>query len=99
MAGLATSFYNIVGVFFCLFSPRLIHLLRSKKLAISTLLFTVGVGLFLLGVAGSIIWVALALSGVSYGFLPLLLVTLMDLPEVGQKRMGMVGVYSLPSGR
>ncbi len=68
-------------------------MVKSRKLAIALTLFVLGVAIFALGFVGGIfIWIALLAVGVTnQGLLPLLTVTLMDMPEVGARRMGIVG--------
>jgi cyanate permease len=92
VAGLAVSVLTVVGIFACLLIPRLPYLMGSKKLAISVVLLVQGIAIILLGITdGPMLWLALALDGISRGVNPLLVVILMDLPEVGPKRMGVIG--------
>ena len=93
IAGSTTAVLNIFGIFGCFLTPELPRIVKSKKLAISILLFMTGLSIFALGIVeGPALWLALALDGISKGgFLPLLIVTLMDMPEVGPSRMGVVG--------
>jgi nitrate/nitrite transporter NarK len=65
----------------------------SKKRAISLTLFTLGIATLILGVAsGPLMWIGLAVAGITMrGLTPLLMVTLMDLPYVDSKQMGVVG--------
>ena len=91
-AGFAVAMVNVFSIFGSLLAPRLPYWLRSKKLAISVLLILQGISVLTIsGVSGPILWTVLALRGISGGFLPLLSLMLMDLPEVGPARMGMVG--------
>jgi MFS transporter, CP family, cyanate transporter len=91
-AGFAVSMVNVFSIFGSLIAPRLPYLLKSKKLAISVLLFIQGLSVLTIsGVSGPVLWTVLALRGLSGGFMPLLTVVLMDLPEVGPARMGIVG--------
>ena len=93
IAGSTTAALNVFSIVGCFLMPELPRIVKSKKLAISILLFMTGLSIFALGIAeGPILWLALALDGVSKGgFTPLLIVTLMELPEVGPARMGVVG--------
>ena len=91
-AGFAVSFLNLFGIFGSILISRLPYIVRSRKLAIAITLLIQGASTLLLGiVGGSVLWLALALDGISRGLLPLLTVTLMELPEVGPRRMGVVG--------
>lgn len=91
-AGLAVSFVNVFMIFGSLISTRLPYMVGSKKLAIAILLFLQGISVLTIsGVSGSVLWIVLALRGISGGFMPLLSLILMDLPEVGPSKMGMVG--------
>jgi cyanate permease len=94
-AGYAVSMVNVFTILGTLFSPRLPYFLRSKKLAITILLFIQGISVLTIsGVSGPGLWTVLALRGLSAGFTPLLTLVLMDLPEVGSARLGMVaGLY------
>ena len=92
-AGAAVSFLQISGIAGSLLIPRLPYTLGSKKLAISLTLVTLGIAILILGVeSGPIIWLAMMVAGATMrGLLPLLMVTLMDLPEVDSKQMGAIG--------
>jgi cyanate permease len=91
-AGLAMSLQNSIGIFWSLIVPRLPYYLGSKKKALSIVLFVQGILILALGIAeGPFLWLVMALGGISRGLLPMLMVTLMDLPEVGPTRMGVVG--------
>ena len=92
-AGVISSFMNLIGIFGSILVPRLPYVVSSRKLAISVLLFLEGLGLLALSQASGVsLWLSVALTGlVTRGFMPMLMVTLMDLPEVGPERMGAVG--------
>ena len=91
-AGFAVAMVNVFSIFGSLLAPRIPYWLGSKKLAISILLLLQGISVLTIsGVSGPLLWTVLALRGISGGFLPLLSLMLMDLPEVGPARMGMVG--------
>jgi cyanate permease len=91
-AGFAMSMLNVAGIVGTLMIPRLPDLVGTKKLAISLCLFTQGISILILGMSeGTVLWLGLMLDGLSRGFMPLLIVTLMELPEVGSRRMGIVG--------
>jgi cyanate permease len=91
-AGFAVSMVNVFMIFGSLLAPRLPYWFGSKKLAICVLLIVQGISVMTIsGVSGPVLWTVLALRGISGGFMPLLSMVLMDLPEVGPARMGMVG--------
>jgi cyanate permease len=92
-AGYMISILKLFGILGSLLIPRLQYLLRSKKKAIALTLFSLGLSIATIALAdGAILWMAMALSGIMMrGLLPLLTVTLMDLPEVGPSRMGIIG--------
>lgn len=98
-AGLAVSIVNVFMIGGSLIAPRLPYLVGSKKRAIIILLFVQGLSVLTIsGVDGPFLWVVLALRGLSAGFMPLLTLVLMDLPEVGPARMGMVGGLFFAAG-
>jgi MFS family permease len=91
-AGFAVSMVNVFMIFGSLLAPRLPYWLGSKKLAICLLLVIQGISVLTIsGVSGPALWTVLAFRGISGGFIPLLSMVLMDLPEVGPARMGVVG--------
>ena len=92
-AGYMISVLKLFGIIGSLLIPRLQYRLHSKKKAISITLFSLGLSITAIALTNGIeLWLAMALSGVMMrGLLPLLTVTLMDLPEVGPSRMGIIG--------
>lgn len=91
-AGFAVSMVNVFNIFGTLLAPRLPYMVGSKRAAISILLLLQGLSVLTIsGTGGPALWSVLALRGISGGFTPLLMVVLMDLPEVGPARMGIVG--------
>lgn len=92
-AGLAVSSLKLFAIIGSILIPRLSYTLGSKKLTISLTLFTLGIATLVLGVAsGPLMWIGLAVAGITMrGLTPLLMVTLMDLPYVDSKQMGVVG--------
>jgi MFS transporter, CP family, cyanate transporter len=91
-AGFAVSMVNVFLIFGVLLAPRLPYIVKSRKLAICILLLIQGISVLTIsGISGPGLWTVLALRGLSGGFMPLLTVVLMDLPEVGPARMGIVG--------
>ena len=93
LAGFSTAILNVFAILGCFLIPRLSQIMGSKKSTISVLLFVQGLAILAIGMAdGPILWTALALDGViKGGYMPLLIVILMEMPEVGAKRMGIVG--------
>lgn len=91
--GYMISVLKLFGILGSLLIPRLQYLLHSKKKAIATTLFILGLSIATIALTDStVLWVAMALTGMTMrGLLPLLTVTLMDLPEVGPARMGIIG--------
>ena len=92
-AGFAVSSLKLFAILGSILIPRLPYTVGSKKRAISLTLFTLGVATLVLGVArGPLMWIGLAVAGITMrGLTPLLMVTLMDLPYVDSKQMGVVG--------
>jgi cyanate permease len=92
-AGFVVSSRSLFGIMGSFLLPRLPYIVKSRKLAIALTLFVLGVAILALGfVSGIFIWFALLAVGITnQGLLPLLTVTLMDMPEVGARRMGIVG--------
>jgi cyanate permease len=92
-AGYMISLLKLFGILGSLLIPRLQYRLHSKKKAISITLFSLGLSITTIALTnGAELWLAMAVTGIMMrGLLPLLTVTLMDLPEVGPARMGIIG--------
>jgi cyanate permease len=92
-AGYATSLMALSGILGSLIIPRVSYHAKSKKLMIAFILFVSGGSIFLIGIGGNIvIWVGLFCTGFFVrAITPLLLLTLMEMAEVGSERMGVVG--------
>jgi cyanate permease len=92
-AGFAVSSLKLFAILGSILIPRLPYTVGSKKRAISLTLFILGVATLVLGMAsGPLMWIGLAVAGITMrGLTPLLMVTLMDLPDVNSKQMGVVG--------
>ena len=92
-AGFAVSSLKLFAIFGSILIPRLSYSVGSKKWTISLTLFLLGVATLVIGVAnGPLMWIGLAVAGITMrGLTPLLMVTLMDLPYVDSKQMGVVG--------
>jgi cyanate permease len=91
-AGYATSLLAISGILGSLIIPKVSYRISSRKLMIATILFLSGVSILFIG-RNEITIVIIGLF--STGFLmramtPLLLLTLMEIPEVGAEYMGSV---------
>jgi cyanate permease len=92
-AGYATSLLAISGIFGSLIIPKVSYRISSRKLMIALILFLSGVSILFISMEEIII----VLFGLfSTGFLmraitPLLLLTLMEMSEVGTEHMGSVG--------
>jgi len=89
-AGLITSIYTILSMTGSILMPRLSYHMGSRKHLIIPILLLGGVGVFLIGIdLGPLLWVGLIISGLTCGgLLPLMMVSLMELPEFGSKYMG-----------
>ena len=87
------SLSYLFGMIGSVLAPQLLHVVRSKKRAITINLFTLGIATLVFGLTnGPPMVIAMAVAAIMMrGLLPLLMVTLMDMPEVGPKRMGVVG--------
>lgn len=92
-AGYATAFMALSGILGSLSIPRVSYKMRSRKMLIAIILFVSGVSILLIGIGGSVtLWVGLLCTGFLIRALtPLLLLTLMEMPEVGSEHMGAVG--------
>ena len=72
-AGYAVSIVNIFMIFGTLLAPQLSYWLGSKKRAIYLLLFIQGISVLTISeTSGPLLWIILALRGLSGGFIPLL---------------------------
>jgi cyanate permease len=92
-SGVIVSSLNLFGICGSILIPKLHLYLQSKKRAIAVTLFTLSLAILVFGVtSGMSMWIGIALTWFFMrGLLPLLLVTLMDMPEIGSKHMGIVG--------
>ena len=93
LAGFTTSISSLFGIIGSLIIPRASYLVGSKKLTISFALFITGIAIFINGTSGGLtLWVGIVLFGLfQAALMPMLLLTLMEIPEVGSKYMGMAG--------
>jgi cyanate permease len=92
-AGFVASFLHVYRTIGSIILPRASYYLRSKRLTIMSVLFIAGIAILTTGLSkGILLWVSIFFSGVTVGSLmPLLLLTLMDMPQVGAKYMGIAG--------
>lgn len=92
-AGYATSLMTLSGILGSIAVPRFSYRLRSRRLMIAFVLFVSGASLLIIGVGGDLaLWVGILSAGFfTRAIMPVLTVTLMDMPEVGAERMGTVG--------
>jgi cyanate permease len=92
-AGYATSLMALSGILGSLTISKVSYRIRSRKFMIAFIFFITGASILLIGIGESIVlWFGL----ISVGFLmramtPLLLLTLMEMPEVGSEHIGAVG--------
>ncbi|MGQ9543106.1 MAG: MFS transporter [Candidatus Bathyarchaeia archaeon] len=92
-AGLLAATFSLFRIVGSLGIPRISYMFRSRKIVISSTLLVIAVSILLLTVGGEW-WVGSGIIavGVGVGALPpLLLTVLMDMPEVGSRRMGAAG--------
>jgi cyanate permease len=92
-AGYATSIMALSGIIGSLAIPRSSYLVKSRRLLISAIFFVSGGSILLIGYGGGLLlWAGLLITGFLVRSLtPLLLLTLMEMPEVGSEYMGSVG--------
>ena len=92
-AGYATSLMALSGIMGSLTIPRSSYMVKSRRLLISAIFFISGVSILMIGYGGGLLlWAGLLITGFLVRSLtPLLLLTLMEMPEVGSEYMGSVG--------
>jgi CP family cyanate transporter-like MFS transporter len=92
-AGYATSLMTLSGILGCIIVPRFIYRPNYRRWVIAFILLVSGAAILLLGVSESVfLWTGILSAGFfTRSLLPVLTVTLMDMPEVGAERMGTVG--------
>jgi CP family cyanate transporter-like MFS transporter len=92
-AGYATSVLALSGILGSLTIPRLSYRMRSRRLMIALILLVSGASILAIGMgAGGSLWAGLVCTGfLMRSLMPLLLLMLMEMPEVGAERMGAVG--------
>ena len=94
-AGIMASFPTLIGLLGSVFIPGLAKA-GSRRPIVIAILFSQGVSIIVTAVAdGLLLWAALAIYGIFSGaMMPVLLVILMDLPDIGAEYTGIAsGVY------
>jgi cyanate permease len=92
-AGYTTSLMALSGILGSLIIPKISYKMRSQKMLIAIIFFISGASILLIGLGRSVsFWVGLICAGfLLRAITPLLLLTLMEMPEVGSENMGTVG--------
>jgi cyanate permease len=92
-AGYATSLLALSGILGSLTIPRVSYRMRSRRLMIALILLISGASILAIGVGtGTALWAGLVCTGfLMRSLMPLLLLILMEMPEVGAEHMGAVG--------
>ena len=93
MAGFATSFMTLSSIVGNLTIPRLSYRIGSKRRTIALILFFSSISILVLEIGGdTLLWTGIMLSGFfTAAIMPLMTLTLMDMPEVGADLMGTAG--------
>jgi cyanate permease len=94
-AGIMASFPTLIGLFGSVFIPGLAKA-GSRRPVVIAILFSQGISIIVTAVVdGLLLWAALAIYGIFSGaMMPVLLVILMDLPDIGAEYTGIAsGVY------
>ena len=99
MAGFTASLMMVSGIFGSLIVPRASYLMKPRKLTIALVLLLSGASILLIGTCrGILLLLGISMAGFfTRSLIPLLTLTLMNMPEVGSRRMGTVGglLYSV----
>ena len=92
-AGYTTSLMALSGILGSLIIPKISYKMRSQKMLIAIIFFISVASILLIGLGRSVsFWVGLICAGfLLRAITPLLLLTLMEMPEVGSENMGAVG--------
>lgn len=91
-AGYATSLMALSGIIGSLVVPRFSYRIGSMRSTIAVVIFFSGASILLIGVGGGLSLLGITSAGFfTRAIVPVLMVTLMDMPEVGAERMGTVG--------
>jgi predicted MFS family arabinose efflux permease len=91
-AGYATSLMALSGIIGSLVIPRFSYRIGSMRSTIAVVILFSGASILLIGVGGGLSLLGITSAGFfTRALVPVLMVTLMDMPEVGAERMGTVG--------
>ncbi len=92
-AGFLASIPQIFGMIGAISINRMVANMTSRKPAVLVVLAMGGIGTYLVATSvGAVLWVAIVIWGFCYGaLLPLLMLVLMDMRDVGRERMGGAG--------
>jgi CP family cyanate transporter-like MFS transporter len=92
-AGYATSLMTLSGILGGLIVPRFMVRPRRMKLVIASILAISGASILITGLGtGLDLWFAIVTAGFfTRSLMPILTVTLMNMPEIGPQRMGAIG--------
>jgi cyanate permease len=92
-AGYATSLMTLSGILGGLIVPRFLVRPRRMNLVIASILAISGASILITGLGtGLDLWFAIVTAGFfTRSLMPILTVTLMNMPEIGPQRMGAIG--------
>jgi cyanate permease len=93
VAGYATSLMTLSGVLGSLLVPQFMYRSKHRRSITAGVLVVSGASILLVGAGGGFfLWVGILSAGFfTRALMPVLTAMLMDMPEVGPERMGMVG--------
>jgi cyanate permease len=92
VAGFAASIPDLIGLPFALFGPRMVPPgLRGNALAVMSVVGAVALWIVATMSGVPLVLGLLLLGTIHWAYLPLLMLELMDMPEVGSRYMGSVG--------
>lgn len=99
-AGFAASLMMVSGIFGSLIVPRASYLIKPRKLMIALVLLSSGASILIVGTCrGLILLLGISMAGFfTRSLMPLLTLTLMNMPDVGSRRMGTVGGFLFSVG-
>jgi cyanate permease len=93
LAGYATSLMTLSGILGGLIVPRFVVRPRRMNLIIASLLTISGASILMAGLGTGLgLWFGIVAAGFfTRSLMPILTVTLMNMPEIGPERMGVIG--------
>jgi cyanate permease len=98
-ASFTASLMMVSGIFGSLIVPRTSYLMKSRKLMIALVLLLSGGSILLVGTCrGLLLLLGISMAGFfTRSLIPLLTLTLMNMPDVGSRHMGTIGglLYSV----